>query len=291
MCERARDRVNDMLQQGYDAAAIRQGPDLGRGEEHASVVEAQNFLKHFGYFDYGAGRMDGAPERGRLDDATVRALVELQMRYDIGTPGILDSPTREFMATPRCGMPDLMGGSQIRFALACAWDRRNLSYQFGTPGASMITADLPQGVVINAIRRALNTWAGAGVGLTFRVITGGDIAIDADIRIEWRPAEDPDHSMVGGSVAHSDYPPGCSFVTTDYPKPLHFDESETWVDGAVSGGIDIETVALHELGHLLGLKHSDVAGSVMWPTVSENFTLRTLQADDLAGIRALYPVA
>ena len=51
-----------------------------------------------------------------------------------------------------------------------------------------------------------------------------------------------------------------------------------------------ETVALHELGHLLGLGHSDVNGSVMWPTVSTNFTLRTLQADDLAGIRALYPV-
>ena len=27
----------------------------------------------------------------------------------------------------------------------------------------------------------------------------------------------------------------------------------------------------------------------MWPTVSYNSTLRTLQPDDLAGIRALYP--
>ena len=88
----------------------------------------------------------------------------------------------------------------------------------------MITSDLPQGVVINAVRRALNTWAGAGVGLTFRVITGGDIAIDADIRIEWRPAADPDYSMVGNVIAHSDYPPGCPVVTTDYPKPLHFDD-------------------------------------------------------------------
>jgi hypothetical protein len=146
-----------------------------------------------------------------------------------------------------------------------------------------------QGVAINAIRRALNTWAGAGVGLTFRVITWGDIAIDADIRIGWRQAADPDHSMVGNIVAHSDYPPGCAMVTMDYPKPLHFDDSETWVDVAAAGGLDIETTALHELGHLLGLNHSDVPGAVMWPTVSYNFTLRTLQPYDLAGIRALYP--
>jgi hypothetical protein len=214
------------------------------------------------------------------------------MRYDIGTPGILDAPTKAFMAEPRCGVPDLIGRPTLRFATVCAWNRRNLSYQFGRPGASMLTADVGQGVSINAIRRALATWAGAGVGLTFRVITGGDIAIDADIRIEWRRAADPDHSMVGNVVAHSDYPPGCSVVTAtdEYPKPLHFDdEDETWVDGAVAGGLDIETVALHELGHLLGLAHSDVAGSVMWPTVSSNYTLRSLQPDDLAGIRALYP--
>src|SRR5215210_7012318 len=77
----------------------------------------------------------------------------------------------------------------------------------------------------------------------------------------------------------------------DYPKPLHFDDEEehTWVDGAVAGGFDIETVTLHEIGHLLGLDHSDVSGSVMWAYVSPNSTLRTLQADDLAGIRSLYP--
>jgi hypothetical protein len=285
----ARDRRAEMVQQAYDPDVIRQGPELEPGESDPSVAEVQKFLKRFGYFDFAPGGLDPAPEPGRLDEATVRALVELQMRYDIGTPGVLDAATRDFMAAPRCGVPDLFGRPSINFATVCAWDRRNLSYQFGRPGAAAMTTDVPQGVAINAIRRALNTWAGAGVRLTFRVITGGDIPIDADIRIEWRPAADPDSSMVGNVVAHADYPPGCSVVTTDYPKPLHFDDSETWVDGAVAGGLDIETVAVHELGHLLGLKHSAVAGTVMWPTVSYNSTLRTLQPDDLAGIRALYP--
>jgi hypothetical protein len=123
------------------------------------------------------------------------------------------------------------------------------------------------------------------------VIAPSDIGIDADIRIEWRPAADPDHSLVGNAIAHSDYPPGCSVVTNDYPKPLHFDDGETWVDGAVEGGFDIETVALHELGHLLGLKHNGIPGTVMYEWTSANSTLRTLQDDDILGIHALYPSA
>jgi hypothetical protein len=291
MSESARNRYTEMLQQGYDVDVIRRAPDLDRGEEDPGVVEVQNFLKHYGYLDYApVVALGDAPEPGRLDDVTVRALTEFQMRYDVGTPGVLDAPTRELMAAPRCGVPDLVGRPSVRFGTVCAWDRRNLSYQFGRQGAPSITADLPQGTTVNAVRRALNTWQAAGVGLSFRVISGGEIPMDADIRIEWRKAADPDHSMVGGIVAHSDFPPSCSVVTTGYPKPLHFDdEEETWVDGAVPDGLDVETVTLHEIGHLLGLSHSAVAGSVMWPTVSYNFTLRTLQADDLAGIRALYP--
>lgn len=91
-------------------------------------------------------------------------------------------------------------------------------------------------------------------------------------------------------AAHADFPPGCSVVVDQLPLPVHFDDSEhTWVIGAASGGFDIETVALHEIGHILGLEHSAVSGAVMFPSVSSNFTLRALQEDDLAGLRQLYP--
>jgi hypothetical protein len=293
MSTSVQDRRAEMLKQTYDPEVIRDGPELEPGGSDPSVVEAQGFLKRFGYMDFAAGAPEVAtePEPGHLDEVTVRALVELQMRYDIGTPGVLDAPTRDFMAAPRCGVPDLTGRPTLRFSTVCAWNRRDLSYQFGRPGASALTTDVSQGVAINAVRRALATWEAAGVRLRFRVITGGDIGIDADIRIEWRPEADPDFSMAGTVIAHADYPPSCSVVTTDYPKPLHFDDSVTWVDGAVAGGFDIETLTLHELGHILGLDHSTVAGTVMWPTFPPNFTLRSLQPDDLAGIRSLYPVA
>jgi hypothetical protein len=288
MTENARDRHAEMLSQGYDAGVIREAPDLESGAEDASLVEVQNFLKHYGYLDYEPVAQGETPEAGRLDDVTVRALTEFQRRYNVGTPGTLDDPTREFMAAPRCGMQDVLSGASPFFSTRCAWNRRNLTYAFGN-----LSGDVTNDVARAAVRRAFNSWAGAGVGLSFTEVA---TTANPDIFVEWRQANDPDLSMVGNTLAHADFPPGCTFVVNPPngtpPTPVHFDDQEhAWADGAVASSFDIETVALHEIGHVLGLQHTTVSGSVMFPSVSSNFTLRALQADDNAGIRALYPPA
>jgi len=278
----ARDRLRMMASQTYDSGAIRAAPDLRLGDTDPSVVEVQNYLIRYGYLSPTTATVPGAVPgavSGQLDAATVRALEEFQRRFNVGTPGVLDSPTRELMATPRCGLPDLVG--PVTFNTLCAWNRRNLTYAFGT-----LSAQVGNAVARNAVRRAFDTWTAAGVGLTFTEVAQNQ---NPDIFIEWRPAADPDHSMVGGVLAHADFPPGCSIIVTNPPLPLHYDDQEhTWVDGAVANGFDIETVALHEIGHCLGMLHTNVNGSVMFPSVRPNFTLRALQPDDLAGIRNLY---
>jgi hypothetical protein len=286
MDESARNRYAEMVSQAYDVEVIREAPDLESGAEDSSLVEVQNFLKHYGYLDYAALTQDETPESGRLDNVTVLALTEFQRRYNVGTPGTLDAATREFMAQDRCGLPDPQAESSPFFSTRCAWNRRNLTYAFGN-----LSTDVANDVVRNAVRRAFNTWTAAGVGLSFSEVAGN---ANPDIFVEWRQANDPDHSMVGGILAHADFPPGCTVVINPPngtpPTPLHFDDQEhAWVDGAVANSFDIETVALHEIGHCLGLQHTNVSGSVMFPSVSSNFTLRALQADDNAGIRALYP--
>jgi hypothetical protein len=58
-----------------------------------------------------------------------------------------------------------------------------------------------------------------------------------------------------------------------------------------SGGFYIEDIAAHEFGHALGLGHSTTRGATMYPSVSScNMGNRSLDADDIAGVRALYPV-
>jgi hypothetical protein len=79
------------------------------------------------------------------------------------------------------------------------------------------------------------------------------------------------------------------------------DADENWVTGAADGtlysdlgGIDIETIFLHELGHSLGLGHvnlgqyANAADGDAVMTEWSNQAYSTLGADDIAGIRQLY---
>lgn len=64
-----------------------------------------------------------------------------------------------------------------------------------------------------------------------------------------------------------------------------------WHDGpsSIGSGMDIQGVACHELGHALGLGHSNSSSSTMYAYASSNGTPdRSIEADDIAGIKAVY---
>jgi hypothetical protein len=253
-------------------------PDIARTARHrigeaADLRAVQAFLTRFGYLrerDYAAGA---------LDERTRSALATYQERHAVPVSGEFDESTAEAMTTARCGLADLDSG--VAFSARCNWSTRELTYAFDTG-----TADVDGDAEFGVIRAALLSWTAA----TQVVFTEVGTDQNPDIQIGWRPAEDPDLSMVGGVLAHADFPPGCGVISDSGPRPVHFDDSEhVWSIGAVSEAYDIETVALHELGHVLGLQHSTTNGAVMFPSVSSNFTLRVLQPDDLAGAAALYP--
>ena len=67
-----------------------------------------------------------------------------------------------------------------------------------------------------------------------------------------------------------------------------------WDDGpGVSvQGIDLQGVATHEYGHALGLGHSDVPGATMSPSIAgSGVGARSIEPDDVAGVRAIYGTA
>ncbi len=88
-------------------------------------------------------------------------------------------------------------------------------------------------------------------------------------------------------LAHA-YQPGTpvQFGSGNIAGDMHFDDDETWSDGGGGGTFDFHTVALHEFGHALGLGHSNDPNSVMYAFYGGQ--RRTLTADDIAGIQAIY---
>ncbi len=78
---------------------------------------------------------------------------------------------------------------------------------------------------------------------------------------------------------------------------IYFNDAWNWTNdgaaadldlanGLVNGLIDLETVALHELGHAIGLAHENDVSSVMASYYGG--TQRYLMDDDIAGLTALY---
>ena len=253
-------------------------------------------MKHYGYLlpqKDDASKDGDASEKGAAStailDADLKAgLKKFQGYYGLQRTGKLDGPTKALITRGRCGAPDATTTKtgQLEANVAVAWGTKNLKYHLGNP-----STDLPRELCWAAVRRAFDTWEAANVGLEF---TPTNNPSEANIAIHWGSADDPDlgpEGMIGGTLAHADFPFGASVLKGHARDqlPLHFDDSEhVWVDGAVFNAFDIETVALHEIGHCLGMYHSNVRGAVMYPFVDDNFMLRRLQQDDKLGIRQLY---
>ena len=130
------------------------------------------------------------------------------------------------------------------------------------------------------IGKAFDAWSSV-TNLNFFEVTddgadAGSITSSGDIRIG---GENMDGQH--GVLAHAYYP-----HTSSWGGDLHFDLNETWSIDGFAGTISIFWVALHEIGHSLGLGHSDDSNSIMGPYYNPHLT--TLGADDIAGIQHLY---
>lgn len=142
-----------------------------------------------------------------------------------------------------------------------------------------MTRSLPESDVRAQLFLAMKQWA-AAAAITFRGLAWPNQKQAIDIFFAAGDHGDGfKFDGPGRILAHTFYPPpNAETIAGD----LHFDADEPWKIGA---DVDVFSVALHELGHALGLGHSDNPSDVMY-AFYRRWT--GLQAGDIEAIRTLY---
>lgn len=159
------------------------------------------------------------------------------------------------------------------------WGRNNLTYCFdnGTPDIPVNGEDL-------GVAQAFSVWA-AVTPLTFTEVPCGR----ADIVVGWYTNNHGDgypFDGAGGVLAHAFFPPPNRGALAG---DAHFDDDEVWTLGTRPNSApprDLITVAIHEIGHSLGLMHSDPQTGVMKRFYTGSS--RKLAQDDINGIQSIY---
>lgn len=144
-------------------------------------------------------------------------------------------------------------------------------------------AGLGQGEVEAALESALDAWADVA-----------DITFTETHLPHQRDSIDFQFTSIdgsGGTLAQAYLPDDVN--PARIAGDVQFDIAEAWEVGnrLGSAAFDLVLVAVHEIGHSLGLDHSDEAGSVMADSVSPNQTFDGLAPADVDAILALYAPA
>ncbi|KAJ9683511.1 hypothetical protein PVL29_019192 [Vitis rotundifolia] len=258
-----------------------------KGDKVEGIHKVRKYLQRFGYMSSTHSKTETQVDRDdHFDDALESAIKAFQTYYHLKPTGILDAPTATLMSSPRCGVPD--NPSVTNNINSHGHSHLNIGTHYiffpGKPrwpaGQTHLLYSLDSGShpeAADAVAKAFGTWAAVS-HFTFERISDPTVA---NIKISFQIRDHGDGMPFdgpGGTLAHAAPPTEGIF---------HFDGDETWAIGAVANSIDLQTVATHEIGHLLGLGHSSVEAAIMYPSISRGAT-KGLNQDDIDGIRALY---
>ncbi|KAJ0049641.1 hypothetical protein Pint_15858 [Pistacia integerrima] len=233
--------------------------DIEKGSHVSGMSELKKYLNRFGYLSVLNKNFTDV-----FDSEMQSAVVLYQQKLGLPVTGKLDSDTISTIMSPRCGVSDKEHKIHTT---------KRYSYFYGKPSLSDIK---------DVFKRSFSRWSSV-IPVNFTETEEYELA---NIRISFYSGDHGDGQPfdgVLGVLAHSFSPEN---------GRLHLDARETWaVDfKAVKSkvAVDLESVATHEIGHILGLAHTSVKEAVMYPSLSPRTKKVDLKVDDVEGIQELY---
>ncbi|KAF7136459.1 hypothetical protein RHSIM_Rhsim08G0057900 [Rhododendron simsii] len=261
-----------------------------KGQTVKGLKQLKTYLKTFGYLNYSPDQTHANDDH--FDHALEAAVKTYQLNFHLKTTGTLDAQTVSKMTAPRCGVPDIVnrtnwmraGQKKANHAHNTVHTVSHFSFFPGNlkwpPTKYQLTYAFPPETnsdAKSAVAKAFSTWA-SNTQFTFSESPNHD---SADLKIGFYRGDHGDGAPFNGAngvLAHA-------FAPTD--GRFHYNEDHSFSVDPVAGSFHMETVALHEIGHLLGLAHSEVQEAIMYPGIAAG-TAKGLNVDDIQGIKTLY---
>lgn len=254
----------------------------------------QSYLIKYGYLRIEEQNNIEHPQS--ITNSNINAgLKNLQKEAGLEETGFLNHETTKLFTTPRCGVigslvvsPPHKGAElprQKRFATVQGWstakNEKNetvVSWSIDLSNANQINTNLSSDTIRSIFANALSKWSTTSL-LHFKEsrsnMTNISIKFAAKNHGDPFPFDGP-----GNVLAHAYYP------GTSLQGQVHLDLDETW--SLYDDSTSMYHVALHELGHAIGLAHSSQSSSIMYAWY--NPVKYDLSDDDTLAVNSLYGV-
>ncbi|KAJ8607736.1 hypothetical protein MRB53_031266 [Persea americana] len=265
-----------------------------KGETIKGIHQLKQYLEKFGYLPLHSNTTttEGTNDDS-FDDLLETAIKSYQHNFHLNISGQLDAATAKQMMIPRCGVADIVNEKRGNWRHLSSTLLHSIShyslFQYSKrwpPSKTHLTYGFLNGVQVMDMKNLSSIISGAFAkwqAVTNFTLKETQNVESANIKIGFFSRSHGDGSPFDGRkgvLAHA-YEPTVGVV--------HFDTDERWaINPSFNEFFDVKTVAMHEIGHLLGLDHSNDPNARMYPTVHGGRRKVELGADDIQGIRTLY---